>query len=88
MHKNELLVFMQFDSDWQNPSRHTFHTAIKDPTATEQSPPRESIEVRMIAFFPKHTPNTIPPPQPKLEGKALVDIAVKGLFDAVTVHAS
>ena len=85
MHKNELLVFMQFDSDWQNPSRHTFHTAIKDPTASAQAPPRQSIECRLIAFFPKHSPNTIPKAQEVLKGQALVDVAVKGLFDALKV---
>jgi len=85
MQKDELLVFMQFDSDWQNPSRHTFHTAIKDPTAGSKAPPRESIEVRLIAFFPKHTPNTIPKQAPKLTGQQLVDTAVKGLFGAIKV---
>jgi len=83
MHKDELLVFMQFDSDWQNASRHTFHSAVKDPTAGPQAPSRESIEVRLIAFFPKHTPNTIPQRAPKLKGQALVEAAVKGLFDAI-----
>lgn len=61
MKKNELLVFMQYDSDFQAASRFGFHTAIQDPTADPvNGPKRESIDARIIAFFPKHTPNTIP----------------------------
>ena len=62
MKKNELLVFMQYDSDFQSQSRHVFHTAIYDPTFGLEKGDlyRESVELRLIAFFPKHTPNTIP----------------------------
>eukprot|EP01084_Bolivina_argentea_P081718 147951_1 len=60
MNKNELLVFIQYDSDFTVPSRFGFHTAIKDPNISDKCVPRESIEARLIAFFPYHTPNTIP----------------------------
>ena len=60
MVKNELLVFIQYDSDFKAPARYGFHTAIKDPNAKTGHPARESIECRLVAFFPKHTPNTIP----------------------------
>merc|ERR1712154_73539 len=47
------------------------------------APPRESIEVRLIAFFPKHRPNTIPKTRVELKGQALIDAAVNGVFDSV-----
>eukprot|EP01083_Nonionella_stella_P306865 1076370_1 len=63
MNKNELLVFMQYDSDFHSQSRHVFHTAIYDPTYDDSNNTdfsRESIELRLAAFFPTHSPNTIP----------------------------
>lgn len=63
MTKNELLIFMQYDSDWKSPSRHCFHTGIRDPTVknmTMDVPERQSIECRLLAFFPNFEPNTIP----------------------------
>lgn len=61
MTKSEILLFKQWDSDATLPGRMCFHTAIQDPTAPRRStPPRESVEVRAIAFFPNHQPNTCP----------------------------
>eukprot|EP01084_Bolivina_argentea_P120422 213450_1 len=62
MKKNEMLVFIQYDTDFKSTSRFAFHTAIYDPTfdSTEKEFVRESIELRLVAFFPKYTPNTIP----------------------------
>ncbi len=49
MHRDELLIFRGYDSD---PSRfrRVPHTAFDDPGAVE-GPPRESIDIRCVAFF-------------------------------------
>ena len=61
MTKSEILLFKQWDSDDTCPARMCFHTAFHDPTALRRTTPaRESIEVRAIAFFPNHQPNTCP----------------------------
>ena len=60
MIKNELLIFMQYDSNPKAEARYTFHTAFSDLGCPPGSPPRESIELRLIAFFPHHQPDTIP----------------------------
>eukprot|EP00239_Pterosperma_sp_CCMP1384_P007623 CAMPEP_0197844520 /NCGR_PEP_ID=MMETSP1438-20131217/1508_1 /TAXON_ID=1461541 /ORGANISM="Pterosperma sp., Strain CCMP1384" /LENGTH=287 /DNA_ID=CAMNT_0043455349 /DNA_START=134 /DNA_END=994 /DNA_ORIENTATION=- len=60
MTKNEVLLFKQWDSDITLPGRVCFHTAFNDPNAPPDTPPRQSIEARGIAFFPHHTPNTCP----------------------------
>lgn len=52
MHRDELLLFKQFDSHPAVPTRYVFHCAFTDPSADVQAQPRESIEVRAIAFFP------------------------------------
>ena len=48
MEGNEVLVFANFDS---RDKRIVPHSAFRDPTASHNAPPRESIEVRTIAFF-------------------------------------
>ncbi len=60
MRKQEILLFMQYDSNPMTKTRYAFHTAVRSPHAAPNAPPRESIECRCIAFFPDHTPNTIP----------------------------
>jgi hypothetical protein len=48
MEPDEVMVFANFDS------RNTLvvpHSAFYDPTAAADAPPRESIEVRTIAFL-------------------------------------
>ena len=65
MTKDEVLLFKQFDSDTSLTGRMAFHTAIKDPTAHEDSAkknstPRELIECRAICFFPGVEPNSCP----------------------------
>eukprot|EP00035_Acanthoeca_spectabilis_P022234 m.442694 g.442694 ORF g.442694 m.442694 type:complete len:487 (+) comp18840_c0_seq1:1984-3444(+) len=59
MKKEEVLLFKQWDSDPTRP-RACFHTAFNDPGSPDSAPVRESIEVRAVAFFPHHTPNTCP----------------------------
>jgi len=61
MSKDEVLLFKQWDSDSQLSGRVCFHTAIKDPSAPDGAPPRQSIETRAMIFFPDHEPNTCPP---------------------------
>lgn len=60
MIKDEVLIFMQYDSNAKSNTRYTFHTSIQSPKAPKDAAPRESIECRCIAFFPNHEPNTIP----------------------------
>mmetsp|Transcript_119742 Transcript_119742/g.211700 ORF Transcript_119742/g.211700 Transcript_119742/m.211700 type:complete len:542 (+) Transcript_119742:70-1695(+) len=52
MTKDEVLIFTQFDSDPNCPARFCFHTAFNDPTVDPALPQRESVECRVIAFFP------------------------------------
>ena len=88
MRKHEVLVFMQYDSDVESAARYTFHTAVKDPTAKKGDPARESIEVRLVAFFPRHRPNTIPARAAESDERPLKDVvetAVRGITGALKV---
>jgi len=51
MEKDEALLFKCFDSLDDGRARVTAHTAFDDPTTPPDARPRESIEVRTIAFF-------------------------------------
>jgi hypothetical protein len=51
MRRDEALVFKVFDSLTDGRARWTAHTAFDDPTAPPNARPRESIEIRTIAFF-------------------------------------
>jgi hypothetical protein len=51
MERNEALVFKVFDSDPTPPARFTAHTAFDEPATRADAPPRESVEVRTLAFF-------------------------------------
>jgi hypothetical protein len=51
MRREEALVFKVFDSEKDGRARWTAHTAFDDPTAPPQARPRESIEIRTLAFF-------------------------------------
>ncbi len=50
MQADEAMLLKCFDSDGGR-ARFTAHTAFDDPTAPAGAPPRESIEVRTLAFF-------------------------------------
>jgi hypothetical protein len=52
MQPDEVLVFKLFDSD-RSRVQWTGHTAFDDPSSGPGAPPRESIEVRTISFFPE-----------------------------------
>jgi len=50
MTKDECLIFKVYDKTEKGP-RFVFHTAFDDPQTTPSSPPRQSIEIRSVAFF-------------------------------------
>jgi len=50
MRVEEALLLKCFDSE-RNRVRFTGHSAFDDPTSAADAPPRESIEVRVLAFF-------------------------------------
>jgi len=51
MRREEALVFKVYDSLRDGRARFTAHTAFDDPTAPAGARPRESIEIRTLAFF-------------------------------------
>jgi len=51
MQRNEALVFKTYDSARDGRARWTAHAAFDDPTSPPDAPPRESIEMRTLAFF-------------------------------------
>ena len=51
MQRNEAMVFKCYDSMKDGRVRWTAHCAFDDPTAPPNLPPRESIEMRTLAFF-------------------------------------
>ena len=51
MRPDEALVFKTFESEKTGHARWTAHTAFEDPTTPPDARPRESIEIRTLAFF-------------------------------------
>lgn len=51
MQRDEAVVFKTFDSVKDGRARWTAHSAFDDPTSPSDAPPRESIEIRTLAFF-------------------------------------
>lgn len=51
MQRNEALVFKTYDSVKDGRARWTAHASFDDPTSPPDAPPRESIEIRTLAFF-------------------------------------
>jgi hypothetical protein len=51
MQREEAYVFKVFDSLKDGRARWTAHTAFEDPTTPPHARPRESIEIRTMAFF-------------------------------------
>ena len=51
MQRDEAIVFKTFDSATDGRARWTAHSAFDDPTSRPDAPPRESIEMRTLAFF-------------------------------------
>jgi hypothetical protein len=51
MRREEALVFKVYDSEKDGRARWSAHTAFDDPTSPANARPRESIEIRTLAFF-------------------------------------
>src|SRR6478736_6667068 len=51
MRREEALVFKVYDSLKDGRARWSAHTAFEDPTSPPNARPRESIEIRTLAFF-------------------------------------
>jgi hypothetical protein len=51
MQTDEAIVFKTFDSAKDGRARWTAHSAFDDPTSPPDASPRESIEMRTLAFF-------------------------------------
>ncbi len=51
MEVNQALLLKCYDSETDGRARFMPHSAFEDPTSPPGAPPRESIEVRTIAFF-------------------------------------
>ncbi len=51
MEKHEALVFKQYDTQFSGTSRFTLHAAFDHPHAPADTPPRESIELRVLVTY-------------------------------------
>ena len=51
MRRDEAIVFKVYDSAVDGRARFTAHTSFNDPRTPDDAPPRESIELRALAFF-------------------------------------
>ena len=51
MQRGEAIVFKCYDSMTDGRARFTAHGSFDDPTTPADAPPRESIEMRTLAFF-------------------------------------
>ena len=51
MRRNEAMIFKCYDSMKDGRARWTAHCAFDDPGSSPDAPPRESIEMRTLAFF-------------------------------------
>ena len=51
MERHEAALIKCYDSLKDGRARFSLHTAFEDPTTPEHAPPRESIEIRTLAFF-------------------------------------
>ena len=52
MQAGEAVLIRCFDSAQQGAARFSAHTGFDDPTSPPNAPPRESLEVRMLVFYP------------------------------------
>ena len=52
MQADEIVLIRCFDSSLDGPHRFSAHGAFDDPNSPADAPPRESIEVRTLVFFP------------------------------------
>jgi len=54
---DEVILIKCFDSKEEGVARLTPHTAFKDPTVGDNVPPRQSVEVRTLVFYPPENQN-------------------------------
>lgn len=54
MQRHEALFIKCFDSAEDGRARFAAHTSFDDPTSPLDAPPRESIELRTLVFYPEH----------------------------------
>jgi hypothetical protein len=52
MRPEEVVLIRCFDSSLSGPSRFSAHGGFVDPQTPPDAPPRESIEVRTLVFYP------------------------------------
>jgi len=52
MQRNEAVLLKCFDSATDGRARFSAHSAFVDPTSPAGAPPRESIEIRTLVFYP------------------------------------
>jgi hypothetical protein len=52
MQADEIVLIRCYDSGLHGAWRFSAHTGFDDPTSPPDAPPRESLEVRMLVFFP------------------------------------
>jgi hypothetical protein len=52
LERNEVILLKCYDSKEDGRARFTAHSAFEDPTSAPDAPPRESIEVRALIFWP------------------------------------
>jgi hypothetical protein len=52
MQADEAVLIRCYDSAQHGAARFSAHTGFDDPTSPPDAPPRESLEVRMLVFFP------------------------------------
>ncbi len=52
MQADEPVLIRCFDSAPEGAARFSAHTGFDDPTSPPDAPPRESLEVRTLVFFP------------------------------------
>ncbi|HUC10143.1 MAG TPA: CmcJ/NvfI family oxidoreductase [Stellaceae bacterium] len=52
MQADEVVLIRCYDSALPGAQRFSAHTGFDDPTTPPDAPPRESLEVRMLVFFP------------------------------------
>jgi hypothetical protein len=52
MQSDEVVLIRCFDSALKGAHRFSAHTGFDDPTSPADAPPRESLEVRTLVFFP------------------------------------
>ena len=52
MRPEEVVLIRCFDSALEGAARFSAHTGFDDPETPASAPPRESLEVRMLVFYP------------------------------------